>query len=124
MTRPRRSAAPEAPPKKSRKNEKEADRKDGGSPPPKKRRNNQTEEVDEDEPASEVAKLKSSPEKSDSPLLVFAHGAGANSSHEWMVRCVWRSMCHSDYVLLSYIISPHPGALDGLSLADELPLLK
>ncbi|KAB1670181.1 hypothetical protein ES319_1Z192200v1 [Gossypium barbadense] len=40
-------------------------------------------------------KTKESPSKSTliqdnaSPLVVFAHGAGAPSSSDWMIRCVW-----------------------------------
>jgi hypothetical protein len=90
---PEAPEAAEAPPaKKSRKNKKEAARKGDEQPSPKQRRSSEEEEAvqkDEAEPAAEVATLKASPAKSDSPLLVFAHGAGAPSSHEWMVRYAW-----------------------------------
>lgn len=91
---PEAPEAAEAPPaKKSRKNKKEAARKGDEQSSPKQRRSSEEEEAvqkDEDEPAAEVATLKASPVKSDSPLLVFAHGAGAPSSHEWMVR--WKKL--------------------------------
>ncbi|KAG0626244.1 hypothetical protein M758_2G114100 [Ceratodon purpureus] len=92
----------EAPPKKGRKNKKEAPGKDAEQPLPKKLRSSNKEEEakkDDEKPSakvskvskvSKVAKVKIDPAKADVPLLVFAHGAGAPSSHEWMVR--WKKL--------------------------------
>lgn len=55
------------------------------SPPTKRRRRNQTEDDADDTsdpPSPTLEKL--------SPVVVFAHGAGAPSSSDWMVR--WRDM--------------------------------
>lgn len=49
------------------------------SPPSKRRRKNSSKEDDTNGSSS------SSPEKM-TPVLVFAHGAGAPSSSDWMVR--------------------------------------
>ncbi|XVF51339.1 hypothetical protein PTKIN_Ptkin04bG0177200 [Pterospermum kingtungense] len=54
------------------------------SPPSKRRRQDQT--LDTESPS----KSKSSLGESSSPLVVFAHGAGAPSSSDWMIR--WREM--------------------------------
>ncbi|RVX04150.1 hypothetical protein CK203_015661 [Vitis vinifera] len=53
------------------------------SPPSKRRRKNSSKEDDTNGSSS------SSPEKM-TPVLVFAHGAGAPSSSDWMVR--WKDM--------------------------------
>jgi len=118
MTRPRRAAAtaaaatsPPLPPKRSRKNQKETDKKDE-EPRKRSRRNSKAEpeepKVEEEAPAPRVAKSsRSNSGNSESPLLVFAHGAGANSSHEFMVRYVGVdivnvpfTLCFSVYLFL------------------------
>lgn len=80
------SAAAASPPKRKsrKKNKNEADVVEPPPPAENHSDNNDTEPNDESAPG--VANPKSNPENADSPLLVFAHGAGANSSHEWMVR--------------------------------------
>lgn len=105
---PEAQGVAEAPPKKGKKNKKVTAGKDDDQPSPKKRRGSKEEgvvEKDGDEPAAKVAKLTTASVKSDSPLLVFAHGAGAPSSHEWMVRYAWLSVCRFDYVCLRMFFS-------------------
>ena len=98
----------EAPPKKGRKNKKEAPGKDAEQPLPKKLRSSNKEEEakkDEEKPSakvSKVAKVKIDPAKADVPLLVFAHGAGAPSSHEWMVRFVLCRLCLAPYICVCH----------------------
>ena len=78
----RASAASSAPSKKSKINNRKKETK-------KKEEEEEEEVVVEEEQTPGVGKNPTG-KKSEvtSPLLVFAHGAGANSSHEWMVRCV------------------------------------
>ena len=74
----RAGAASSAPSKKSKINDR------------KKETKKTEEEVEEEEEQTPEAGKNPRGKKSEasSPLLVFAHGAGANSSHEWMVRYV------------------------------------
>lgn len=74
----RAGAASSAPSKKSKINDR------------KKETKKKEEEVEEEEEQTPEAGKNPTGKKSEaaSPLLVFAHGAGANSSHEWMVRYV------------------------------------
>ena len=82
----RASAASSAPSKKSKINNRKKEIK-------KKEEEGEEEEeevVEEEEEQTPGVGKNPTGKKSEvtSPLLVFAHGAGANSSHEWMVRCV------------------------------------
>ncbi|XP_073386454.1 uncharacterized protein [Physcomitrium patens] len=89
---PPEEAAAVAAPSKSRSNRKEALMKSVVQQPSKKSKRNQKDGLKqgEGEPSGSVAELKSNPHKLAAPLVVFAHGAGANSSHEWMVR--WKKL--------------------------------
>lgn len=55
------------------------------SPAVKKKKEVPAEEEETDASAEGEEKVAEDLSES-APLLVFAHGAGANSSHEWMVR--------------------------------------
>ena len=77
----RAGAASSAPSKKSKINDRKKETK---------KTEEDEEEVEEEEEQTPEARKNPTGKKSEaaSPLLVFAHGAGANSSHEWMVRYV------------------------------------
>ena len=95
----RAGAASSAPSKKSKIND-------------RKKETKKTEEVEEEEEQTPEAGKNPRGKKSEasSPLLVFAHGAGANSSHEWMVRYV-HSYPHVNFLELESFRS--------LSIFDE-----
>ena len=76
----RAGAASSAPSKKSKINDRKKETK--------QKEDDEEEEEEEEEQTPEVGKNPTGKSEATSPLLVFAHGAGANSSHEWMVRYV------------------------------------
>ncbi|KAH7839197.1 hypothetical protein Vadar_000967 [Vaccinium darrowii] len=87
------------------------------SRPTKRRRENQNEHEDEDRKDSTatatVQTIESSPngtekdkKKKMSPLVVFAHGAGAPSSSDWMIR--WRGLVAKELQAVEVVTFDYP----------------